>query len=77
MTSNPGPCLYAVHPSRPSPLNHSPSLAKLRNLSSNMSTKLTIEQMQALARKHRGKCFSKRYVNNRTKLRWQCAKGHE
>ena len=38
--------------------------------------KLTIEDMQALARKRRGKCLSKRYVHNHTSLRWQCADGH-
>ncbi|WP_373322126.1 zinc-ribbon domain-containing protein [Paraburkholderia adhaesiva] len=24
-----------------------------------------------------GECLSERYVNNETKLRWRCAKGHE
>ena len=37
----------------------------------------TIEQMQVVAKKHRGKCLSTTYVNNRTKLRWRCKKGHE
>ena len=38
---------------------------------------LTIKHMQALAKKRGGKCLSKTYVNAHTKLRWQCAEGHE
>jgi len=38
---------------------------------------LTIEDMQKLAKERRGKCLSRVYINNRTKLRWQCSKGHE
>ena len=41
------------------------------------NTKLTIEQMQALAKKHDGVCLSTVYVNNQTKLRWRCAEEHE
>ena len=40
------------------------------------SKKLTIEAMQSLAKKRGGKCLSKRYVNSRTKLEWECAHGH-
>ena len=40
-------------------------------------TRLTLEEMQKLARKRGGKCLSKRYINNRTRLLWQCAQGHE
>ena len=36
----------------------------------------TIEDMQAVAAERGGKCVSKRYVNSRAKLRWQCAVGH-
>lgn len=32
---------------------------------------------RALAAERGGKCLSRRYGNNDTKLRWQCAKGHE
>jgi len=39
--------------------------------------KLTIEQMQALAKARGGACLSKTYVNCGTKLRWRCAEGHE
>ena len=37
---------------------------------------LTIEEMQKLAEKKGGKCLSTEYVNNRTKLKWQCSEGH-
>lgn len=39
--------------------------------------KLTIEEMQNLAHKQGGKCLSTEYHNLRTKLQWQCKKGHE
>lgn len=39
--------------------------------------RLTLRGMQALAKGRRGECLSDRYVNNRTKLRWRCASGHE
>lgn len=32
--------------------------------------------MQEIAKKRGGKCLSKVYKNARTKLRWECAKGH-
>jgi hypothetical protein len=38
--------------------------------------KQTIEDMKRLAQKQGGKCLSNRYVNNRTKLNWQCQFGH-
>lgn len=37
---------------------------------------LTIEEMQNIAKKHGGKCLSELYINNLTKLKWQCVKGH-
>lgn len=37
---------------------------------------LTLEDMQARAAAHGGKCLSTTYVNTATKLRWQCAEGH-
>ena len=40
------------------------------------SKKLTIEEMQVLAKSRGGKCLSKKYVNARTKLQWECEKGH-
>ena len=38
--------------------------------------RLTIEEMHQLAKERGGKCLSKRYVNNRTDLQWECAEGH-
>jgi hypothetical protein len=41
------------------------------------SAKLTIEQMQEIAKSRGGKCLSKTYVNSQTKLKWKCKEGHE
>ncbi|CZH11661.1 Uncharacterised protein [Legionella pneumophila] len=41
------------------------------------SNKLTIEQMQELAKLKGGKCLSTVYVNARTKLLWECSAGHQ
>lgn len=38
---------------------------------------LTLQEMQELARSRGGKCLSEEYGNGKTKLHWQCAKGHE
>ena len=38
--------------------------------------KSTIEEMQRLAKSRQGKCLSHEYINNRTKLKWKCHKGH-
>jgi len=38
--------------------------------------KLTIEEMQTIAKSRGGKCLSKKYVNKSTKLEWECSKGH-
>jgi len=43
----------------------------------NGSHKLTIEEMNQIARERNGECLSTFYVNSREKLRWRCAKGHE
>jgi hypothetical protein len=37
---------------------------------------LTIQSMQQLARKRRGKCLSAAYLNNHTSLFWECKIGH-
>ena len=37
----------------------------------------TIENMQALAAKRGGRCLSEIYINNQTKLLWECSKGHK
>tara|TARA_B100001123_G_scaffold204876_1_gene232273 strand:+ start:102 stop:995 length:894 start_codon:yes stop_codon:yes gene_type:complete len=41
------------------------------------SKRLTIEEMQAIAKERGGKCLSKEYINNKTNLEWECAKGHK
>jgi thiol-disulfide isomerase/thioredoxin len=38
--------------------------------------RLTIEEMRQIASERGGKCLSTEYVNNNTKLKWQCAEGH-
>jgi len=40
------------------------------------SQRLTIEEMQELAKRKGGKCLSKKYIGAYTKLTWQCEKGH-
>jgi hypothetical protein len=40
------------------------------------TSKLSIEEIQSIAEKHGGKCLSDKYVDNRTKLRFQCRRGH-
>ncbi len=39
--------------------------------------KLTIEEMRMLADSRGGYCLSTEYINNHTKLKWQCERGHE
>jgi hypothetical protein len=39
--------------------------------------RLTLDEMQTLAACRGGDCVSDHYLNNRTKLRWRCAAGHE
>lgn len=39
--------------------------------------RLTLREMRALAEGRGGECLSDRYTNNRTKLRWLCAGGHQ
>lgn len=36
----------------------------------------SIEDMRAIADKHNGKCLSTQYRDMKTKLKWQCEKGH-
>ena len=38
--------------------------------------KLTIEQMREYAGNKNGKCLSEKYIDNKTKLKWQCSEGH-
>ena len=39
--------------------------------------KLTLTEMQAIAKKRGGLCLSQSYENSYSKLRWRCSKGHE
>ena len=39
--------------------------------------KLTIEDMEELARNREGKCLSRDYINNSTNLLWECKHGHQ
>jgi hypothetical protein len=41
------------------------------------TAKLSIEEMHRLAKERGGKCLSKKYVNARTELRWQCIALHK
>lgn len=41
-----------------------------------MSLKITIDHMRDIAEQRKGKCLSKIYVNCKTKLLWECSKGH-
>jgi hypothetical protein len=38
--------------------------------------KLKLEEMQQIARQRGGKCISKKYINNRTALVWECRRRH-
>lgn len=38
--------------------------------------KKTLENCQKLAEKNNGKCLSKEYINNKTKMIWQCDNVH-
>ena len=40
------------------------------------SKKKSIQDMQKIAEIRGGECLSKEYVNNKTKLKWQCNEGH-
>lgn len=39
--------------------------------------RLTLEDMQQLAKEHGGECLSKEYVNANEKMPWRCKEGHE
>ena len=43
---------------------------------SNESRKLTIKEIQDVAKSFGGKCLSKKYVNQTKKLKWKCRSGH-
>lgn len=39
--------------------------------------RLTLNEMRQLAERRGGKCLSQVYINNKTKLLWECAQGHQ
>jgi hypothetical protein len=39
--------------------------------------RLTLEECQKLALERGGKCLSQEYINNSTKMLWECSKGHQ
>ncbi len=39
-------------------------------------SKLSIEEMKKIAKNRNGKCLSKGYTNNETKIKWKCSNGH-
>jgi hypothetical protein len=41
------------------------------------NAKLTLKKMQEVAHSRGGKCLSKNYKNNHTKLKWKCFAGHK
>ena len=41
------------------------------------NTRFSIKDMQKIAEERGGKCLSKEYINNSTKLSWICAEGHQ
>jgi len=42
----------------------------------NDKKRYTLERMQALAASRGGRCLSERYINTKTHLMWECARGH-
>jgi len=50
-----------------------PICAKLR---SGATQRLDIHEMQEIAKSRGGKCLSDKYINNKTKLLWECKEGH-
>lgn len=40
------------------------------------NAKLSLEDISKYAKKHHGKCLSNKYINNRTKLEFECEYGH-
>ena len=41
-----------------------------------MPKKIIIEKLYKIAKKNGGQCLSKKYINNRQKITWQCQKKH-
>jgi len=43
---------------------------------SGATQRLSIDEMRKIAQNRGGKCLSNKYINNKTKLQWQCKEGH-
>lgn len=54
-----------------------PKCAPKDRVRNRLTNRLTIEDMQRIARSRGGECLSERYVNGRFKLKWRCVKRHE
>ena len=39
--------------------------------------KLSLDELEAIAKSLGGRCLSKEYINNYSKMKWRCRKGHE
>jgi hypothetical protein len=50
---------------------------RLRAIARKRRAQTTIEDMHQLAASRGGKCLSGAYITDKTKLLWQCAKGHQ
>jgi hypothetical protein len=49
---------------------------KCYNLRRRFGTRDSVEGMNQVARQRGGRCLSSEYINSKTKLLWQCEKGH-
>jgi len=54
-----------------------PKCGRKRITAANAARKPTINDMKKIAQDRGGKCLSKQYRDNKTKLKWQCSQGHE
>ncbi len=50
---------------------------KCANKNINYNQRLSIKDMQVIAKKRSGKCLSKQYKNVESKLLWECSEGHQ
>ena len=50
---------------------------KCANQQKAANRRLTIEQMKEIAIERGGKCLSQKYINSKTKLKWECSEGHQ
>ena len=66
-------------------MGYESSIFRIVRFSSNQNLKielddpmarLTIEEMRTIAAHRGGFCLLSKYINNKTKLKWQCSKKH-